>query len=233
MSLATNRAIAACFIVLLLVGLLAPAVLQPHPLQELTWIHPCRDGHCRPTFIIIGAGKSGTSSLYHYLTSHPHIKPALSKQTNYFDSSLYDTHDLSWYLTHFPAKLAAGHITGEASPGYLAHPRVPSLILAAMPDVRIIAILRNPVERAVSSFNYNFKSHAVGAPFTSITIDALILSELAILQHCLDQHTSIDPLLDLGAACYAHPMAQIAHVLVHSHIHTPAKVSHIIVVTLQ
>ena len=76
---------------------------------------------CRPGFIIIGAGKCGTSSLYHYLTGHPRVLPAKQKQTDYFKNI---THlPMAFYLTHFPDRksfLSKGALmTGEASPGYL------------------------------------------------------------------------------------------------------------------
>jgi hypothetical protein len=77
-------------------------------------------GYCRPGFIIIGAGKCGTSSLYHYLVDHPRILPASEKQIHYF--RYYATRPMKWYLHHFPTApsfLAAGALlTGEASPGY-------------------------------------------------------------------------------------------------------------------
>ena len=76
---------------------------------------------CRPGFIIIGAGKCGTSSLYHYLAGHPRVLPAKEKQVHYFKNA---THfPMSWYLSHFPSYetfLSHGALmTGEASPGYL------------------------------------------------------------------------------------------------------------------
>ena len=79
------------------------------------------EGHCRPGFLIIGQGKCGTSSLYHYLTAHPRVLPASEKQVHYF---LYHTHQsLKWYYSHFPgieSFLGRGALmTGEASPGYM------------------------------------------------------------------------------------------------------------------
>ncbi len=76
---------------------------------------------CRPGFIIIGAGKCGTSSLYQYITGHPRVLPAKEKQIHYFKNAT--DRPMSWYLSHFPSAenfLSYGALmTGEASPGYL------------------------------------------------------------------------------------------------------------------
>lgn len=84
-------------------------------------------GWCRPGFLIIGAGKCGTSSLYHYLIGHPRILPAVEKQIHYF--KYHDrTRPLAWYYGHFPTPQSflehGGLVTGEASPGYLPYPDV-------------------------------------------------------------------------------------------------------------
>lgn len=103
-----------------------------------------------PDFLIIGAQRSGTTSLYRYLTQHPEVLPALEKETHFFD--LQHHRGLGWYASRFcPAALRGRQfITGEASPYYLFHPRVPALVRAVLPDVRLIAILRDPAERAIS-----------------------------------------------------------------------------------
>ncbi len=78
-------------------------------------------GLCRPGFIIIGAGKCGTSSLYHYLVGHPRVLPAKTKQIHYF--KYFTNRPMRWYLSNFPPAqsfLSNGALmTGEASPGYL------------------------------------------------------------------------------------------------------------------
>ena len=78
-------------------------------------------GLCRPGFLIIGAGKCGTSSLYHYLVDHPRVLPAKTKQIHYF--KYHTSQTMEWYLDYFPGAetfLSSGALmTGEASPGYL------------------------------------------------------------------------------------------------------------------
>lgn len=78
-------------------------------------------GLCRPGFIIIGAGKCGTSSLYHYLAGHPRVLAAKNKQVDYY--RYFSSRSMKWYLSNFPTAesfLSSGALmTGEASPGYL------------------------------------------------------------------------------------------------------------------
>jgi len=116
-------------------------------------------GFCRPGFIIIGAGKCGTSSLYHYLTEHPRVLPASMKQIHYF--KYYADRTMKWYLHHFPKTtsfLASGALlTGEASPGYLPYPDVARMVRQRLGEgPRFIAVGREPVDRAYSSYRYNY-----------------------------------------------------------------------------
>ena len=115
-----------------------------------------------PDFIIIGAQKSGTTSLFFYLSQHPEIVPPLKKEIHYFDGGLKPNVDNyckgePWYRAHFPLKgnLAPGQIVFEASPLYLYNPLAPRRIFDLMPDVKMIVLLRNPINRAISQFNHN------------------------------------------------------------------------------
>jgi hypothetical protein len=130
-----------------------------------------------PDFLIIGAQRSGTTSLYRYLEHHPAVVPAvLCKGVHYFDVS-YPRGD-AWYRSHFPTRAyrravseRAGQraITGEGSPYYLFHPAVPARAAATIPDARVIAILRNPVSRAYSQYQ-----HEVARGFETLSfLDAL------------------------------------------------------------
>lgn len=109
--------------------------------------------HALPDFIIIGAQKGGTTSLYAYLAAHPWVMPASKKEVHFFDNHFGA--GLAWYRRHFPPLLqlrARGAITGEASPYYLYHPHTPGRIANALPRVRLIVCLRNPIDRAVSHY---------------------------------------------------------------------------------
>jgi hypothetical protein len=105
-----------------------------------------------PDFIIIGAQKAGTSSLFHYLSKHPQIEVSLRKEVHFFDRN-YDK-GVFWYKAHFPvADDGKKVITGEASPYYLFHPLVPGRIKELLPGVKLIVILRDPVDRAYSHYS--------------------------------------------------------------------------------
>ena len=109
-----------------------------------------------PDFVIIGTAKAGTTSLYSLVAQHPEIVPAIRKEVNYFQ--LHYGLDSPWYRSHFPTKASrffsriSGRnlLTGEASPTYLFYPLAPGRMKEIMPDVKLIMILRNPVDRAHS-----------------------------------------------------------------------------------
>ena len=114
-----------------------------------------------PGLIIIGAQKSGTTSLHNYLSQHPQLVPAYRKEVHFFDGGLDARTDtwskgVQWYHSHFPRRgdLTEGQTTFEASPLYLFNPLVAARIAATLPEVKLVAILRNPVERALSQFFY-------------------------------------------------------------------------------
>ena len=114
-----------------------------------------------PSFIIIGAQRCGTTSLYDYLSHHPQIIPSPVKELFYFDD--YYTRPIEWYKSFFPTEkereklerdLVASVITGEASPSYFFHPYAAKRIKETLPDVKLILVLRDPIERAYSHYNH-------------------------------------------------------------------------------
>jgi LPS sulfotransferase NodH len=110
-----------------------------------------------PTYLIVGAQRCGTTSLQDLVSGHPQVAPpALRKGIHYFDTDY--TRGQKWYQSHFPIKSSnSGRITGEASPYYLFHPAVPARIHDLVPDVKIIALLRDPVERAISHYKHEVR----------------------------------------------------------------------------
>ena len=102
-----------------------------------------------PDFIIIGSQKCGTTSLYDYLVQHPKIESALTKEVHYFDLNF--TKSIKWYQAFFPK---TGTLTGEATPYYMHYPHSMSRIAATLPDVKLFILLRNPVDRAYSSYQH-------------------------------------------------------------------------------
>lgn len=108
-----------------------------------------------PDFVIIGAMKAGTTSLFHYMAQHPRVFGAARKEVHYFDRH-YDKSD-NWYRAFFPlrATLALrGALACESSPLYLTQRRVPKRMYALVPEARPIVILRDPVERAWSHYRH-------------------------------------------------------------------------------
>lgn len=120
-----------------------------------------------PTFLIIGAKRSGSTSLFEYVSSHPDVAPChVKKGTHYFDVNY--GRGWRWFRSNFPLP-SAGKITGEASPYYMFHPLAPGRIAAALPDVRLIAVLRDPVTRAYSHFQYETRRG-----FEDLALDAAL-----------------------------------------------------------
>lgn len=125
-----------------------------------------------PDFIIIGAKRGGTTSLYNYLLEHPSVSPLFPRRQRikgirYFDSEY--ARGPRWYRSHFPIEVAGrtlarpwarGTLTGEASPYYLFHPLAARRLASDVPNVRIIVALRDPVERAYSHYKERVRHDA-------------------------------------------------------------------------
>ncbi|MFQ5629957.1 MAG: sulfotransferase domain-containing protein [bacterium] len=125
-----------------------------------------------PDFLIIGAKKCGTTSLYSYVTQHPAVAPASMKEIYYFVGNYRC--GLDWYRTFFPtvferffAKnvVQRDFMTGEATPEYIVHPRAPKRVRATLPNVKLIAILRNPVDKAYSFYQHQLRNGVETLPF--------------------------------------------------------------------
>jgi hypothetical protein len=136
---------------------LSPTKLRKNPRLVFWWLFHRLTMPWRglPDFLIVGTQKGGTTSLFNYLIQHPQVLSPLRKEIKFFDSNFF--RGFSWYRAHFPliSKLRGAHaLTGEASPYYMYHPSAPERIKAALPSVKIIAILRNPVDRAYSHYQH-------------------------------------------------------------------------------
>jgi hypothetical protein len=132
-----------------------------------------------PDFLIIGAQKGGTTSLYYYLVEHPAIGQSSTKEVHYFENQYQ--RGLWWYKAHFPtivekyyveSRYKETFITGEASPSYLFHPHAPARAAKLLPDAKLIVLLRNPVDRAYSQFRHN-----VGLGFEKLSFEDAIASQ--------------------------------------------------------
>lgn len=111
-----------------------------------------------PDFLIIGAQKSGSTSLYNYLVRHPHVLPSLAKEIHFFDNNY--GRGTEWYRAHFAAETKGRDFqVGEATPYYLFHPLCPARIAAVVPDAKLLVILRNPIDRAYSHYQHELRRH--------------------------------------------------------------------------
>lgn len=106
-----------------------------------------------PTFLIIGTQKSATRWLRYNLGRHPDVFTPKVSEVSFFDVN-YDK-GLDWYRSHF-ADAGDAKAVGESTPGYTMWTRRPrrcaKRIAADLPDARLLAILRNPVDRCYSAF---------------------------------------------------------------------------------
>lgn len=124
-----------------------------------------------PDFLILGGQKCGTTSLYRYLLQHSHILPAKEKEIHFFDLAFH--FGVDWYESFFPEKhSAANYLMGEATPYYLFHPLVPERVFQTYPQSKLIVLLRNPVERAISQYY-----HEVRLGFEKLSLPAAIAQE--------------------------------------------------------
>lgn len=114
-----------------------------------------------PGFLIVGGQKCGTSSLHDALSKHPCVAAGTTKELAFFD--LKFDRGVAWYRAHFPTSIRKSlhmirrdrqFLTFESTVSYMFHPHAPKRIADTLQDVKIIVMLRNPIERAYSDYNY-------------------------------------------------------------------------------
>lgn len=133
-----------------------------------------------PDMLIVGGQRCGTTTLFKALAQHrAFLGPTLRKGVHYFD--LHADQPLDWYRAHFPMRGAIENlqhsgdgraVVGESSPYYLWHPLTAGRIARALPGVRVIALLRDPVERA-----YSAHAHELARGFETEPFDAALALE--------------------------------------------------------
>jgi hypothetical protein len=104
-----------------------------------------------PDFLVIGAQKAGTTALYAYLRWHPGIAGPSWKEVSFFDRHWWRGE--AWYRGQFPLR-AGERLVGEASPSYLFHPLAPERARSLVPGAKLVALLRDPVDRAYSQYQH-------------------------------------------------------------------------------
>jgi hypothetical protein len=110
----------------------------------------------KPNFFILGAAKSGTTSLFHYLRQHPDIFMPLPKETNFFCDGFQGFYSIKRATTYFEllGEGAGSKLIGEASHSYLSSPRSAKTIKLLFPDAKFLLVLRNPADRAHSLYHH-------------------------------------------------------------------------------
>ncbi|MGH7797292.1 MAG: sulfotransferase domain-containing protein [Candidatus Binatia bacterium] len=116
-----------------------------------------------PNFLFIGGNRCGTTTLYRHLCDHPCVAPSVRSEVLFFD--LKFAKGLGWYKTHFPTVIykhwtqlrTRRFLTGEGTTYYMFHPRAPQRIRETLPEVKLIILLRNPVDRAYSQYHQKIR----------------------------------------------------------------------------
>jgi hypothetical protein len=137
-----------------------------------------------PGVIVIGAMKCATSALHEYLDAHPDIAMSRTKELNFFNGPEVAPHDdagswwvtgqwhrgLEWYSAQFDADAP---VRGESSPAYTAPscPEVAGRMASVVPDVRLVYLVRDPVERAVSQYAHHVRDGTERRPITEALLD--------------------------------------------------------------
>lgn len=113
---------------------------------------PATAGGALPDFVIIGGQKCGTTSLFRWIGESPAVELPMRKEAHFFTSQF--ELGVDWYRSRFPShgRRRRGPITGEASTSYMHHPLAAERLASVVPNARLIALLRDPVERAVSGY---------------------------------------------------------------------------------
>ena len=138
-----------------------------------------------PDFLVIGAFKSGTTSLMSYLSQHPDVMVPWLQEPNFFGAEDFSlslegvkgarrdvdgaygrrrTNTLAQYTNLF-ADVPAGCVVGESSPQYMTHPAACERIRSLVPDCKLVAILRNPIDRAFSDYSMFVRDGIEKDPF--------------------------------------------------------------------
>ena len=128
-----------------------------------------------PDFIIIGTARSGTTSLYYNICQHPCVLPAAYDELGFFDSNFHL--GLNWYRSLFPTifskwfvkKNKKFAITGEDTPFYIWNPDAAKRILKILPNVKLIALFRNPIDRAYSNYHLGVRAGSENLSFEDAT----------------------------------------------------------------
>mgnify|MGYP006288748037 FL=1 len=171
-----------------------------YPLYRLT--APLRP---LPDAVIIGAMKCGTTSLNAWLRHHPQVLFPCRKELHYFDQ--HPDRSVGWYRSHFPLRShlfqpRQNFCAIEATPAYIFREEVPERMYRLLPQAKLIAILRDPVRRAISHYDHR---HRHGRELRPI-------SEALMASHDLDdQGLKVPDNLYKRRGHYAEQLERVLH----------------------
>lgn len=149
----------------------------------------CNSKSSGPDFMIIGFMKCGTTSLYDYMLQHPQILPASQKEIMFFNDEKLFNLGTDWYLSNFPPiPDEINYLTGEASTLYVHYSLIAQRLRDSFPKTKLIVILRNPVDQAISHYFFNFKQGAI----KNKTIEEVLDSRLNKIAKMTDIGKEID-----------------------------------------
>ena len=147
-----------------------------------------------PDFLVIGVGRGGTTSCFHYLSQHPSIIGSAYDEIGFFDENFHL--GLNWYRSMFPTKFLKKKIvkkfgkclTYDVTPAYIRKPWVARRIKELFPEIKLIALLRNPVDKAYS--HYNSKMQVEGD--TKTTFEEMVEEDIKTFQKFENTNSIID-----------------------------------------
>ena len=149
-----------------------------------------------PNFLVIGAMKGGTTSLYHYLRAHPQIYMPPFKAPEFFAGEPHGRRGIDWYRRQFAAAGPGVVAIGEASNVYTKYPRypgVPQRIAQHIAHVRLVYVVRDPIERIRSHYQTRVAEGTERAAFEVAVFDNPIYLDYSRYSVQIDQYMSCFP----------------------------------------
>lgn len=122
-------------------------------------------------FLVIGAQKSGTTSVFKYIQQHPSLYLPPQKEVKFFANEDRFSRGVNWYLQNYFAGADERKLWGEVSPHYMGYERAAGRIHAAFPRIKLITILRNPIDRAYSHYRMAVRRSTETRPFEQVISD--------------------------------------------------------------
>lgn len=124
-------------------------------------------------FLVIGAQKAGTTSVHKYLCEHPDLYLPPEKEAPFFSNDLEYSRGYTNYFDNYFRTSKLGDLVGTVTPSYMMNPSVPERIKSTCPRVKIIAILRDPIERAYSHYLMGIRGNNLSRTFEDTIIEQL------------------------------------------------------------